>query len=104
MKTTIEQIAELEIALNVAKVSELGQAVQRRYSISEAWEDFSPDREGWDNSTFYYRIKPAPKVIWVNEFKNGDICFSHFEKEADHICQTNGLSIGPPTKYIGEIK
>lgn len=47
-----------------------GKEIQERYTTSESW---SPFAGSWFFDCIMYRVKPEPKVIWVNEYKHGAV-------------------------------
>lgn len=65
MKTTAEMIA-------VMQAFERGEKIERRPDGRSPWVEVEEPAFNWGTSD--YRIKPRePRVIWVNEFQDGDV-------------------------------
>lgn len=63
-----------------------GKAIQARL-VPERWQDYSGDDPDFQNPEWLWRIKPEPRVVWVNEYRNaigqivlGDATWETFEK------------------------
>jgi hypothetical protein len=71
---TREQAKEL---WPIVKAFSEGEAVQFRDDAGN-WYDYDTD-EGYFAARFAYRIKPEPRVLWVNEFVDGlgQVAFQH---------------------------
>ena len=60
---TVDQMIEVLTAYKA------GKKIQMHWRGK--WDDCGPHEPDWDFQQFNYRVKPEPKVIWVNEYADG---------------------------------
>jgi len=99
IRMTPERAKEL---LPIIQAYAEGKTIQYRANINVGWRDAGGPR--WDDD-FEYRIKPEPKVIYVNEYENGDMAVcktkARAEAEADSEFRENGILMDRvAVKYI----
>lgn len=67
------------------------------------WRD-DPDPE-WNWVRFNWRIKPQPKIIWVNEYRQGFSWNVHHTEERAIKCASKGIiRTAPYIQLTDEIK
>ncbi len=84
MKTIQEQIAIMQAFAD-------GKTIEYRNAL-ERWEPIKDPLWNWTN--FDYRIKPEPKVIWVNEYPSGRCHVCHETKiDAVHAQHAGAVAV-----------
>ncbi len=88
---TTQQAAEL---WPIIKAFSEGKTIQcrRDYVINDTWEDL--DDPCFD-ATFKYRIKPEPRVIWVNVYESDPNDFSFVHNSEETAKGQKGVGMGP---------
>lgn len=59
-----------------------------------------PSSPSWDFHTFEYRIKPSPKVIWVNEYPDDAIGVHATQEKAKQSASSRAARIAVPYREI----
>ena len=78
---TVDQMIEVLTAYKA------GKKIQMFWQGS--WGDCGPHEPAWNFKDFIYRVKPEPKVIWVNEYADGS-GMTHPSKEQAQYVQHGG--------------
>ena len=63
---------KLVTKIKVMQAAEEGETIQwcKDNDLGNGWKDVDINYISWDWNHHAYRIKPQPKEIWVNEYKN----------------------------------
>lgn len=69
--------------LPLVKAMAEGKSIQMKKLKADGWIDFHADENiSFDLPADQYRIKPEPRVIWVNEYTDGCLYLHSSEGEA----------------------
>jgi len=63
-----------------------GKYIQARDEATDLWFDVSSEDIYFENDYIEYRIKPEPKVIYVNEYKNHAYGYDTKEQAEEKHC------------------
>ena len=56
-----------------------GKCIQTANGSKDKWLDFADDEEiSFNRAPEFYRVKPEPKVIYINQFGDGQWSCSHY--------------------------
>jgi hypothetical protein len=101
MSSTLDKIAEFQHRIEVMQAFEDGKQIQynNKATGGKRWCDgLSPV---WDWTASDYRIKPEPKVIYVNEYDKGQVDFYYKSKEQARMSSTTRcLRVGVEYKEV----
>lgn len=88
---TVDQMIEV---LNAYKA---GKKIQFRQYGSLLWEDCINNEPRWNWTYYDYRVKPEPKVIWVNEY---DGYMYGYDSKDEAMKYTNTEHIRNAVRYV----
>ena len=73
-----------------------GRAIQQMPPLDGTWQEKS---HGWDSS-FEYRLKPEPRVRWVNDYKADGLWSNLYKSEAEAKASAGPVPDVTQVKFI----
>lgn len=71
------------------------------YRPSDSWAPVSDD-PAWNFQLFLYRIKPEPRVIWVNEYSYSKTLYCYMSEA--HAKNSGGSELIATSKFVEVIE
>lgn len=87
---TVDQMIEVLTAYKAGK--------KIQFSYGGKWIDCHNNNPAFDFINTGYRVKPEPKVIWVNEYKDGDGYGHTTRKNAEEASRDQHIRIA--VRYV----
>jgi hypothetical protein len=80
-----------------------GKKIQIRHKSCLSWNDLNHGENfDWDWHEYEFRIKPGPKVIWVNEYAGARLFIYNSPGEAERYAGTGAVRTA--VKYVEAVE